>query len=383
MGKRDLFESLVSFYEFQIGRLPERVFFKEALKKTFTGEDLRIFFLLPFLGMTGQSKFEAKALKAGILPEDLRISLRRLQPEGLVDSLKREGEERLYGRSPLIALLEFQVRLKEGSPLREASTIIMNALIEGATESLPTRTPYYRVLPVESALTADAGGKTTLSAEIPVPDPRVVLPIDIVSEMVRKEEIIALSDCYCRATKRLVNEDCGHPLETCFYFGDLGLLKLETGYARRIDYDEAMRILYDCEKAGLVHNVSNAEGKIHTLCNCCSCSCAVIKGLNRGARNVMSPARYVSVLEKEKCDLCGDCIPPCPAGVFSLSEGQLFMNRDLCVGCGQCVRVCPRGALSLSERGKNPKIYKDNASLFRRINIEAMAGLLGRKIIGK
>lgn len=380
MAKKDYHENLLRFYEFQLGKLPKREFFKQALQNTFTEDDLRIFFLLPFLGMMPQSKFEARALKAGIPTEQLHASLKRLQPEGLVDSLQKPGQERVYGRSPLIALIEFQVRLKDDSPMREASTIIMNAMIEGATEVMPTRTPYYRVLPVEATLT---GKKETLPVEINIPDPRQVLPIDVISEMVRKEEVIALSDCYCRATKKLVGEDCGHPLETCFYFGDLGLLKLETGYARRIDYEEAMGILYECEKAGLVHNVSNCEGQIQTLCNCCACSCGVIKGLNRGAKNIAAPARYTSVLAREKCTVCGECVPVCPVDVFSISDGRLQYAEGKCIGCGQCVRVCPEGALHMELRERSPKIFKNNDALFRRINMEAMIGLAGRKLLGR
>lgn len=70
----------------------------------------------------------------------------------------------------------------------------MNAFIEGAVKMLPTRTPYYRVLPVEQTLTG-ASPAVTIPLKIPIPDPREVLPIDIVSEMVKKEELIAVSDC--------------------------------------------------------------------------------------------------------------------------------------------------------------------------------------------
>jgi len=378
---KDLYEDLIRFYEFQLGKLPAREEFRRALEATFTPQDLRIFFILPFLGMVTQEKFEGRARKAGLTVEELLTSVKRLQPEGLVDTYVGP-QGRVYGRAPIIALLEFQVRVKVASPLREVCTKVMNAFIEGATDKIPTRTPYYRVLPVEGTLTGPKPGHV-VAVNAPVPDSRQVLPIDMISEMVRKEPLIAVSDCYCRATKRLVGEDCGHPLETCFYFNELALLKLETGYARKVDYDEAMRILYDCEKAGLVHNVSNCEGKIQTLCNCCACSCGVLRANIRGQTNTAAPSRFKSVLVAEKCDLSGKCVEVCPMDVFEIREGKNHMHEERCIGCGQCVAVCPSQALYLAPREKPPRTFSTNDKLFQRINMEALVGLALRKVTGK
>ena len=35
MGKKDLYEDLIRYYEFQIGQMPRRERFKKALKETF------------------------------------------------------------------------------------------------------------------------------------------------------------------------------------------------------------------------------------------------------------------------------------------------------------------------------------------------------------
>ncbi len=216
MATKDLYEDLLRFYEFQLGKMPHREEFHQALQATFSEQNLFIFFLLPFLGQIPQEKFEKKTLKHGVSADDLQATLKHLVPQGLVDTYV-SPKGRVYSRAPIIALLELQVRLIEDSPMRAACTKVMNAFIEGAVNVLPTRTPYYRVLPVEQTLTGTPPAQE-ITLNIVVPDPRAVLPIDIISEMIKKEEIIAISDCYCRATKRLVDEDCGHPLQTCFYF---------------------------------------------------------------------------------------------------------------------------------------------------------------------
>lgn len=384
MKEKDLYEDLIRFYEFQLGKLPNRQEFKEALQTTFTKEELRVFFLLPFFGMTPIEKLERKAAKIGISKEELHQIVKRLAPQGIIDSYVSPSG-RLCGRAPFIALLEFQVRLQEDSPMRAVCVKIMNAFIEGAIEAVPTRTPYYRVLPVEATLTG-ATEQREVAVNTVVPDPRQVLPIDVVSEMIKDEPLIVVADCYCRSTKRALGEDCGHPLETCFYFNELGMIKLETGYARRVDYDEAMRILRDCEEKGLVHNVSNCEGKIQTLCNCCACSCAVMKAIARGQGNVGGPSRFVVAFDESRCTICGECvecIEACNLHNFSIVDHKLVINFENCIGCGQCVSHCPQGALHMVPREKQPKIYRDNDALFRRINMEAMVGLALRKLRGQ
>jgi NAD-dependent dihydropyrimidine dehydrogenase PreA subunit len=381
MPEKDLHEDLIRFYEFQMGQLPHRQAFKRALQTTFSQQDLRIFFLLPFLGQTTMDKLEKKAARAGIPAEVVRETVGRLIPAGIVDSYVTPAG-RICGRAPVIALLEFQVCLDEESPMRAVCTQVMNDWIEGKTQSIPTRTPYYRVLPVEATLTG-----TRQPAEIAlnavVPDPRQVLPIDVISEMLKKESLIVVADCYCRSTKNRVGEGCSHPLETCFYFNELGMVKLEAGYGRRIGYDEAIGILRHCEESGLVHNVSNCEGKIQTLCNCCACSCGVLKAVARGQRNIGAPARFVVEFREERCNYCAKCLGVCNLANITLVDRKLMINVADCIGCGQCISHCPEGALRLSLRERPPRIYPDNDALFRRINLEAMGGLVLRKIRGQ
>lgn len=47
MPEKGLYEKLIRYYEFRIGRMPRYQEFKEALCETFTTEDLRILFQLP------------------------------------------------------------------------------------------------------------------------------------------------------------------------------------------------------------------------------------------------------------------------------------------------------------------------------------------------
>lgn len=378
MAPRDLYENLIRYYEFQIGSMPRRAKFKKALKETFSTDDLRIFFQLPYLGFIKEEKFIKKLAKIDISEEGMQKALKRLIPKGLVDKFQKDGNWG-YERAPIIVVLEMTVREKEDSSFRKITAEVMNDLIEGAAETIPTRTPYYRVLPVEPTIKSESKS-TVIEVNAVIPDPRAILPIDVISEMLKKVELIALSKCYCRSSKQIVDDGCDHPLETCFYFDRLAQMKLQTDYAREVSYEEAMQILYDCETHGLIHNVSNCEGKIETLCNCCECSCGVLKAWNRGMRNTVAPSRFIASINMEKCTLKQDCIQACPVEALTIQDEMLLVDEKKCLGCGLCVTACPEGALQMVMREKPPKVYKDNDTLFRSIYAESAIALIGRTL---
>ncbi len=378
MPAKDLYEDLIRYYEFQIGTMPHRQEFKDALQVTFSEDDLKIFFLLPYLGFISEEKFLKKLSKKGISKEGLEEALVRLIPKGLVDKFQKKGQWG-YERAPVIVVLEMAVREEIDTSFRQITAKVMNDLIEGAAETIPTKTPYYRVLPVEKAIQADSPS-TFVEVNAEIPDPRQVLPLDVISEMLKDVELIALSNCYCRSAKQIIDEPCDHPLETCFYFDELAQMKLQTDYARQIDYDEAMQVLYECETHGLVHNVSNCEGKIQTLCNCCECSCGVLKAWNRGMRNTTAPSRFVISLDSAKCTLEKDCIEACPVDALEIIDEALVVDENECLGCGLCVPSCPKDALHLEPRTTPAKIYKNNDALFRSIYAESAIGLIGKKL---
>jgi Fe-S-cluster-containing hydrogenase component 2 len=382
MPTKDLYEDLIRYYEFQMGSMPRRQEFKESLRETFPEEDLLIFFQLPYLGFISEEKFLKKLAKRGITKTSFEEALTRLIPRGLVDKFQKKGEWG-YERAPVIVVLEMAVREKEDSRFRTITAEVMNDMIESAAEAIPTKTPYYRVLPVEKTI-QPTSPSTLVEINEDIPIPNQVLPLDVISDMLKGVDLIAVSNCYCRSAKQVVGDPCDHPLETCFYFDELAQMKLQTDYARQIDYVEAMQILYECETHGLVHNVSNCEGEIQTLCNCCECSCAVLKAWTRGMRNTTAPSRYLVQLDAARCSLEKDCLEACPVEALKVVNQNLEIDVVECLGCGLCIPSCPKGALSLELRETPPKVYKDNSALYRNIYAESALGLIGRKLgLGK
>lgn len=373
---KDLYEDLLKYYRFMIGKIPNEESFLAAVKETVTPEELRIFFLLPFTGNISEQKLLPKLERAGISLEEFNKRADRLVEQGMIMRYTKP-EGRAYERGNVVFMSEQQVRIKEDTPRRRAFAEFMDVLIEGEMDSAPNRTPYYRVLPVEAALAGEAQ-QVEVSLDQPVSDPRSVLPLDIVSEMVKAEPLVAVAECYCRGARKIVDKDCGHPQETCLAFNELAETLLEAGLARRLDHAEALQILQKCEQAGLVHFVDNAEGRIKSLCNCCPCSCVLFSVIKRGGGNAGGPSRFMIRYSGEQILELADCAQICPTGALSYN-GKLSVDHKKCIGCGLCVNRCKElgheGVLSLMPRGKYPRIFQSNEALWKHIGRESLVGL--------
>jgi ferredoxin len=58
-----------------------------------------------------------------------------------------------------------------------------------------------------------------------------------------------------------------------------------------------------------------------------------------------------AVVDKDKCDGCGDCVEACPVNAIQLQNGKAVICDD-CIDCNICVKTCPNQAISL--RVKRP-----------------------------
>ncbi len=51
--------------------------------------------------------------------------------------------------------------------------------------------------------------------------------------------------------------------------------------------------------------------------------------------------------DREKCTLCGGCVPVCDPDAIAVFETFLEIDLSRCRLCGDCVRGCPTGALRI------------------------------------
>lgn len=354
----------------------------KGLHENFTSEELQLFLMLPgFEGTITPEKLEKKAKKKNFSDEAIQKILAKLLKEGMIGTYNKPGVGEVYKQLDMLTIACAQVRADQAGMFQEACAEFIVGLVEKHGFGIDNKTPVYRIVPVQDTLVP---GKRARKIEVnrKIPDPRAVLPVDIVKALVKKEPFISVSHCWCRSAMNFAGKGCDHSLETCFGFGYLGRIEVEQGRAREIDYEEACRILEKTEEEGLIHGVDNAEGGLQALCACCACSCLVVRSMIRNETNVGAPARFVAVTDQDKCKLCGKCKEICHVNAITILNEKKTTNAHKCIGCGLCVSRCPEGACYMTLRKKYPKILRDSDALFGKLGREVIVAKIKKKVFG-
>ena len=179
--------------------------------------------------------------------------------------------------------------------------------------TLPMGSSLMRIIPIERAI--DGNPKA--------------LPIEKITHYLDKYDTFSVSDCSCRAARRIMGEGCGH-LETdmCLHLGPSAEYYAETGKARYITRQEAEELLRRAEENGLLHSMPNINdpGQSDSICNCCACSCFGLRiGFLFGARDAIR-SNFVAEVDEEKCVACGQCVETCPGNALKL--GQKLCTKE-------------------------------------------------------
>jgi electron transport complex protein RnfB len=321
----------------------------KILKKLFTEEEAKLAILLPIM----PEPLESMANKLGMHSESLGEKLEHMANKGLVFRLRREGQA-LYRAAPfMIGLYEYSVNTidKElAGYFREYCDI---AYID---ELGISNVPGFKVMPISETITSD----TTL------------FPLKRVEDEIRAARVISVADCICRKESKLLDESCNYPIETCISFGVAAEYYIENKMGRKVSADEAIKILYDADRAGLVHAGANSK-HLSNICNCCPCCCASMKGITQKGhdKHKYMNALYEALIGEELCIGCGDCIDRCPVEAITMGDTAI-VNRDKCLGCGLCSSVCTEEAIKLHLR-------EDRQDPFDNVMQMSMAIMEGKK----
>jgi Na+-translocating ferredoxin:NAD+ oxidoreductase subunit B len=181
-------------------------------------------------------------------------------------------------------------------------------------------------------------------------------PFESVTGLVGHAQSWGVLDCICRTQKALVGEPCGHPLDVCMVLSEKADAFSTSSVVHALTQGEALQTLQRAAEAGLVHCVSNNQQDLWYICNCCTCSCSILRGMaDLGLANVVARSAFVNTVNEEVCIGCGECLPACAFNALTLTDSakasmSVQVQEVRCVGCGVCVLKCPQDALGLKRR---------------------------------
>lgn len=56
-------------------------------------------------------------------------------------------------------------------------------------------------------------------------------------------------------------------------------------------------------------------------------------------------------MDRQKCTLCGLCIPTCPSDMVRLRGDHVRISWVACIECGHCIAICPTDAIAPADGG--------------------------------
>lgn len=191
-----------------------------------------------------------------------------------------------------------------------------------------------------------------------------VMPNEQMGPIVEATTKIAVAHCPCRMSAKILGRtDCHHSLEVCLKYDDMAEFVIDKGLAREISQDEAMKILADSEKEGLVHMVDNSQGQIKHTCNCCGHYCWNVGIIRRRKipRDMLMAVYFIRDTELDDCIGCGACADICPVDVVTMVDERPVVDNKWCIGCGVCAVSCPAEVISIKRRleGRAPESFTD------------------------
>ena len=209
-----------------------------------------------------------------------------------------------------------------------------------------------------------AGTVYNLNVDVSDKAESVVVPMDLVKDMLRKAKYIASTNaCICRDA----NNCKDYPKDVCCLFmSNSGRTIVDHKVGYEISLEDALARVDKAAALGLVGQAlfveveqfiwgfSNATmGNFIEMCFCCPCCCVAFnlsKNASRMVKRRFHPSGWQSIINLEICNGCGECVKPCPQAAITLdAQSKAVVNQEHCVGCGICKTHCTVDAISIRQ----------------------------------
>jgi ferredoxin len=273
---------------------------------------------------------EQIASRLGSEYQPTRQLLKSMAHRGLIKAGKAEGGLG-YGLLPfVVGIYENQIAHLD----KEFASLYEDYYKRSFTKVLGVQPAFHRVVPVGESI------KMNMQ----------VAPYESAAGIIEQAQSWAVQDCICRIQTALVGRPCNHPVDVCMVFSSEPDAFAGSTEMKALTKEEAYGVLRRSDESGLVHCVSNNLKGNWYICNCCTCSCGILRGMAElGIANVVASSAFVNTVDRDACTGCGLCVDACQFAALSL-DGVASVNDAKCVGCGVCVNSCADKALILVRR---------------------------------
>jgi len=268
---------------------------------------------------------DAIAARAGLAPAEARRALMGLVRKGMA-WFEREGGVNRFRLAPfIVGLYEAQLDVLD----EELARLVEEYFAQGGAAGIMGPEPaLHRVIPAQTAV-----------------EHEWVLPYDDVRAIMEGAKSFFVRDCICRTEQALVGNPCRFPVHNCLSFT---WREVPPG-PESVTKEEALALLEETERIGLVHTVSNVAEGIGYVCNCCGCCCGILRGITEfGLEQSVAKANYLAAIDADLCIGCGVCAERCHVDAIREVGGVYAVIAERCIGCGLCVTGCSSEAVTLT-----------------------------------
>ncbi|RKZ95291.1 MAG: 4Fe-4S ferredoxin, partial [Gammaproteobacteria bacterium] len=251
--------------------LPDNETLRQILALPFTEEEAFIASRFPLEEATIKELVRA----TGWEKEQLEARLDKMADKGLVMDVTY-GDKTFYLLMPgLIGFFELTfMKQRQDLPVAELAQLMHDYLLgdpeqEMGREFFSSKTPLTRSLVYEQHIPVSSNVATYESAR----------------EIIKNADYGAIGICYCRHKKEHLHQTCDKNAPTeeiCISLGTAAKFMVRRGFAEERSREELIGVLTKARDLNLTHITDNIRYKPSFICNCCSCCCELLGGINQG-----------------------------------------------------------------------------------------------------
>jgi len=360
-GKSSIVPLIDRLNKYPIG-LPDTEKLRRILAILFSEDDAYVASRFPLTEATLKELARATGWECKRLEQQLET----MADKGLVMDSTYGGKTYYLLMPGLIGFFEFSfMKQRHDLPVAELAELMHEYLYGDpkqrmGREFFGSKTPLTRALPYEEHIPVSSQVATYESAR----------------KIIRHSDYGAIGMCYCRHKKEHLQESCdkGAPTkEICISLGTAAKFMVRRGFAEYRSREQLLGILDQARGLHLTHITDNIRHKPSFICNCCSCCCEMLGGVNQGFPMGVAKTSYTLLIDDDTCVGCGLCKTVCNVTALDLLEAEngrenkrMQVNSDSCLGCGACISSCPTGSLSLIP-ARRLEILEKKKDLFKQI----------------